>query len=122
MSTYADDLSARVDASAALPCVNVGMIEPTEIEMPPHAAMQARTAAIAGTRQLVADETLTALLALLIANDVVPAERARDAMLRLSDRLDGHTAGHPEFVVHPLELRMQSERLRRQADELRGES
>lgn len=88
--------------------------------MPPHAAAQARTAAIAGTRELVREETLTALVALLIASGAVPAERASAMLMSLSDRLTGHACGHAEFQVHPAELRMQADRLRQKADELRG--
>jgi hypothetical protein len=94
----------------------------TEIEMPPHAAQEARRAAIAGTRALVHEETFTALVALLVGADVIPAERASGLMLGLATKLEGHAAGHPEWQVHPPELRMQADRLRRKAGEMRGGS
>lgn len=86
--------------------------------MPPRAAALARRAAISGTRELVHGETFHALVALLVSAEVIPAERARDMFIGLSDKLDGHAGGHPEFSVHPGELRAQTDRLRRQAEEM----
>lgn len=89
--------------------------------MPPHAARATRTAAIAGTRELHA-ETFETLVALLVSAEVIPAERASDMISSLATKLEGHAAGHAEFQVHGPELRMQAERLRQQAVELRGAS
>lgn len=88
--------------------------------MPPHAASRARTAAIAGTRELVREETLSALLALLVSAEVIPAERASGLMSDLATKIEGHAGGHPTFQVHPAELRLQADRLRQKAGELRG--
>lgn len=74
--------------------------------------MEARRAALLGTRQLIADEQFGALVALLVASGAVPVERAQTMLTALSSTLKGHArAGHPDWAVSPAELRIHAERL-----------
>ncbi len=90
--------------------------------LPPEAARVARTAAIAGTRELVHSETLTALVTLLIGAGAVPAADVHDTVKRLAGKLSGYAEGHPEWNVCPAELQMQARRLDAMADEIGAES
>lgn len=83
----------------------------------PHSAIAARTAAIHGTRALVAETTFEALMALLVLCGAVPKEKARGFLVDVADQLAAHQeAGHSDWQVHPAELALHADRLRRQAE------
>lgn len=85
---------------------------PVENEMPRQLAERARSAALIGTRTLIAEEQFDALVALLVAAEVIPADRMKGCLTALSSTLRGHARdGHPEYRVEPGELRIHAERL-----------
>lgn len=74
---------------------------------------EVRRAALVGTRALVAEERFDALLAMLVATNVLSEEQVRAMARRLSERLTAHANGEleSEWQVHPGELRIEAARL-----------
>lgn len=68
--------------------------------------LEARLAALAGTRQLIADETLNALAGFLVARNVCSGDEAADLLIGLSQRLIEIARGRlqTEFALYPAEL------------------
>ena len=83
----------------------------------PHSRGDARTAAILGTRSLVANATFDALLTLLIGAGAIQRDAARKMLLDLAADMSA-TRDDPEWRTSPAEIALQVDRLRRRAEAL----
>jgi hypothetical protein len=83
-----------------------------------------RLAAIQGTRQMIAEDSFAALVAVLVDCNAVPRTVMADALDGLANRLAAKARGEleTEFVVHPAEAFDRSNGLSLQAAALRSAS
>lgn len=75
---------------------------------------EARLASISGTRMLIVEEAMDAIVDLLVASKAVSARDAGVMLCSLASRLTDRADGKLEtdWAVHPPEMREQAERLR----------
>lgn len=100
----------------------VFMVAPYPVTtLPPSIPEKARTAALLGTRALIAESRFDALVALLVASGAVPTESAQTMLTDLGDTMRAHArAGrHDEFQIASAELQIEAQRLAARADGLR---
>ncbi|WP_029581980.1 hypothetical protein [Bradyrhizobium sp. URHD0069] len=82
---------------------------------------EARRAALSGTRQMIADDQFTALVALLVDCDVVPRCVMAHTLDRLANDLKAKAIGElqSEFQIYPPEIFDRARELSAQAAMLR---
>ncbi|MDB5620545.1 hypothetical protein [Tardiphaga sp.] len=85
-------------------------------------ATEARLASISGTRQMIADDQFSALVAALVECNVIPRDFMASALDRLADGLIAKARGEleSEFVIYPAEAFDRARDLSAQAAQLRS--